>query len=108
MTQTTETLSKERHRVLAHLNLLEKDASHPIDLALDGGRGGNGSAVLILRPGQSLRSAHSDVRLDYTLLRQALMAALQARLAELDEKLEGTPAANLSLEDLQYGDQTEA
>ncbi|MBS9479150.1 hypothetical protein KIP89_18740 [Ancylobacter sp. VKM B-3255] len=88
-----------------HLNLLEKDATHPIDLVVEGSRM---NPALVLRAGQALRSAHSDVRLDYELMREVLMEVIRTRIAELDEKLVGSQGGNKPIERLQYGDQTEA
>ncbi|MCS0503857.1 hypothetical protein [Ancylobacter mangrovi] len=104
-TDSTKALASEYHRLAMHLNLLEKDATHPLDFKVDAS---NTSPALVLRAGQSLRSAHSDVKLDYELMRQMLMETLRARLTELDEKLAGTEGGKLPIERLQYGDQTEA
>jgi len=105
MTDSTEALAMERHRLAMHLNLLEKDATHPLDFAVEGS---HMTPTLVLRAGQALRSAHSDVRLDYELMRQIMLEALRARISELDEKLAGTDGGNLPIERLQFGDQTEA
>ena len=105
ITDSTTALRMEHHRLAMHLNLLEKDGTHPPDFHVDGA---HATPNLVLRAGQSLRSAHSDVRLDYELLRQVFLEALRTRLVELDEKLAGTEGGNLPIEKLQYGDQTEA
>lgn len=105
MTDSTHALALDRHRLSMHLNLLEKDATHPLDFAVEGS---HMTPNLVLRAGEALRSAHSDVRLDYELMRQITLEALRARLAELDEKLAGTVGGNKPIEQLQYGDQTEA
>ncbi|WP_250152653.1 hypothetical protein [Ancylobacter radicis] len=104
-TDSTTALAKEHHRLAMHLNLLEKDATHPIDLVVEGSRM---NPALVLRAGQALRSAHSDVRLDYELMREVLMEVIRTRIAELDEKLVGSQGGNKPIERLQYGDQTEA
>ncbi|MCK0198322.1 hypothetical protein MWN34_15525 [Ancylobacter sp. 6x-1] len=100
-----KSLSVERHRVLAHIALLEKDGDQPLDFTL---AGKPGSPTLIVRRGQALRSAHSEAALDYDALRAAMLAVLKEKLGWLDEKLKGTPEANLTLKELEYGDQTEA
>ncbi|WGD28734.1 hypothetical protein AncyloWKF20_13095 [Ancylobacter sp. WKF20] len=104
-TDSTTALAMEHHRLAMHLNLLEKDATHPIDLVVEGS---HMNPALVLRAGQALRSAHSDVRLDYELMREVLMEVIRTRIAELDEKLVGTQGGNQPIERLQYGDQTEA
>ncbi|QIB33414.1 hypothetical protein [Ancylobacter pratisalsi] len=105
MTDSTKALGIEYHRIAMHLNLLEKDATHPLDFKVEAS---NTSPSMVLRAGQGLRSAHSDVSLGYELMRQVMMEALRARLSELDEKLVGTEGGNKPIEKLQYGDQTEA
>ncbi|WP_029353122.1 hypothetical protein [Bosea sp. 117] len=100
---THDELKTALHRARVHLSLLEQDGTHPLDLALAGVRG---APALILRPGESLRSAHSDVRLDYELVRELMIAALQARVEVLAEKVGAE--AMVPLDRLQYGDQTEA
>ncbi|MBB3772449.1 hypothetical protein FHS55_003061 [Angulomicrobium tetraedrale] len=105
VTDSTRALAMEHHRLAMHLNLLEKDATHPLDFAVEGA---HTTPNLVLRAGQALRSAHSDVRLDYELMRQVFLETLRSRLAELSEKLAGTEGGNLPIERLQYGDQTEA
>lgn len=104
-TDSTTALAMERHRLAMHLNLLEKDATHPLDFHVEGS---HATPNLVLRAGQALRSAHSDVRLDYELMRQVFLESLRRRLTELDEKLAGTAGGTLPIEHLQYGDQTEA
>jgi hypothetical protein len=104
-TDSTKALAMERHRLAMHLNLLEKDTTHPLDFHVEGS---HATPNLVLRTGQALRSAHSDVRLDYQLMRQVFLESLRSRLAELDEKLAGTEGGNQPIEHLQYGDQTEA
>lgn len=105
MTQSTEALHVEHHRLRMHLNLLEKDATHPLDFVVENA---HSVPVLVLREGQALRSAHSSVRLDYELMRQIVMESLRTRIAALDEKLVGTVGGTRPIEHLQYGDQSEA
>ncbi|MFT0862093.1 hypothetical protein [Ancylobacter sp. G4_0304] len=100
----TERMSRELERARIHLSRLEKDATHPLDFTV---QESHTAPSLILRAGEHLRSAHSDVSLDYELMRRLLIEALRARIAELEEKLVGSAPA-LSLDELQYGDQTEA
>lgn len=105
MTHSTDVLHTEHHRLRMHLNLLEKDATHPLDFTVENS---HMAPALVLRSGEALRSAHSNVRLDYELMRQMVMEALRARIAELDEKLLGSAGGNQPIERLQFGDQTEA
>ncbi|MBS7545180.1 hypothetical protein [Ancylobacter oerskovii] len=99
-----EDLKIALHRARVHLSLLEGDPTHPLDLSVVGARSGT---LLILRGDEELRSAHSDATLSYALMRDLMMAALQARIEELAERL-GIGAGDIPLDKLQYGDQTEA
>lgn len=103
-TQPQLDLKMALDRARTHLTLLERDATHPLDLAIAGTRS---NPTLILRPGEGLASAHSDAVLPYALLREALIVALKARIVELAETL-GIPGDGPSLDRLQYGDGTEA
>lgn len=105
MTEGTKGVAMEHHRLAMHLNLLEKDATHPLDFKVDAS---NTAPALVLRAGQSLRSAHSDIALDYEVLRQLLMETLRTRINELEVQLGGTEGGKLTIEKLQFGDQTEA
>ncbi|QFR33330.1 hypothetical protein [Ancylobacter sp. TS-1] len=105
MTDSIDALHTEHHRLRMHLNLLEKDATHPLDFTVEHA---HTVPSLVLRQGQALRSAHSSVRLDYDLMRQIVLEALRARIIALEEKLHGTVGGNKPIEHLQYGDQTEA
>lgn len=105
MAHSIEVLRTEHHRLRSHLNLLEKDATHPLDFTVEDS---HMAPALVLRQGEALRSAHSEVRLDYELMRQIIMEALRARITENEEKLFGTEGGNAPIEKLQFGDQTEA
>lgn len=105
MTDSTDALRTEHHRLRMHLNLLEKDATHPLDFTVEHA---HTVPSLVLRSGQALRSAHSSVRLDYETMRQLMLEALRVKISELEEKLHGTVGGNKPIEQLQYGDQTEA
>lgn len=105
MTKSTDTLNTELHRLRMHLNLLEKDATHPLDFTVEHS---HTAPALVLREGQALRSAHSELRLDYEMLRQVLIEALRTEIAAREEKLLGSNGGNRPIEHLQFGDQTEA
>ena len=102
--RSPEDLKIALYRARVHLSLLEADPTHPLDLSVVGARS---TPMLILRSDEELRSAHSDATLSYDLMRDLMMAALQARIDELAEKL-GVGVADIPLDKLQYGDQTEA
>ncbi|GAB4067096.1 hypothetical protein KHC28_04950 [Ancylobacter sonchi] len=102
--QSPEDMKTALYRARVHLSLLETDATHPLDLSVVGARS---TPMLILRSHEELRSAHSDATLSYELMRDLMMAALQARIDELTERL-GLGAGDVPLDKLQYGDQTEA
>lgn len=99
-----ERMAKQLHRARVHLSLLEKDATHPLDFAVFEA---HSQPSLVLRPGEHLSSAHSEAHLGYELLREVIMDALRTHIEALSEKLGGTHPA-LSLDKMQYGDQTEA
>ncbi|WP_428031247.1 hypothetical protein [Ancylobacter sp.] len=105
MTRSTDELNTELHRLRMHLNLLEKDATHPLDFTIEHS---HTAPALVMREGQALRSAHSEVRLDYEMVRQLMMEALRTAIAGIEQKLFGTVGGNKPIEHLQYGDQTEA
>jgi len=105
VTKSTDALNTDLHRLRMHLNLLEKDATHPLDFTVEHA---HTAPALVLREGQALRSAHSDVRLDYEMMRQIFMETLRTEIAAQEEKLLGTNGGNRPIEHLQYGDQTEA
>lgn len=99
-----ERMAKQLHRAQVHLSLLEKDATRPLDFAVFEA---HSQPSLVVRPGEHLASAHSEAHLSYELLREVMMETLRAHIDSLTEKLGGTHPA-LSLDKLQYGDQTEA
>lgn len=105
MIESIDTLRTERHRLRRHLELLEQDPTHPLDFAVEHA---HTTPVLVLREGQALRSAHSDVRLDYALMRRIILTALREKIAGLDQRLEGSDAGDPPMERAQIGDQTEA
>lgn len=51
LTESTKALAMERHRLAMHLNLLEKDATHPLDSHVEGSHA---------TPNPVLRSAHLE------------------------------------------------
>lgn len=103
-THPQQHLKTALHRAQAHLALLERDGTHPIDLAI---AGTHANPKLVLRAGESLVSAHSDAHLSYEAVRAALIGELKSRIAELSKTL-GIPAGEPTLDRLQYGDQTES
>lgn len=100
----TEKIRIELRRARRHLDLLEQDASQPLELLV---RRSPTAQAVILRPGEALHTAHSDVELDYGLLRGALMDSLRRRVDELTRKLMAVEPS-FTLEQLEYGDHTEA
>ncbi len=100
----SETDRQALARAKTHLSLLEQDPAHPLDLLLVGTAS---APVLILREDQALRSAHSDAMIGHGELRGLVISALKRRIAELEPETAGGTGGH-SLDDLQYGDQTEA
>lgn len=91
-------------RARRHLDLLVQDASQPLEFLV---QKSPTAQPLILRPGHGLRTAHSDVELDYEQLRGALIDGLRRRVDELTREL-AEVEPGFTLEQLEYGDQTEA
>lgn len=100
----TETMRIELQRARRHLDLLEQNATQPLEFLV---RKSQTAQPLILRPGESLHTAHSSVELDYEHLREALIARLRRSVDELTGKLMAAEPG-FTLEQLEYGDQTEA
>ncbi|MFK8250284.1 hypothetical protein [Ancylobacter terrae] len=90
-------------RARTHLNLLEQDPTHPLDLLVDGAER---APVLILRAEEKLRSAHSGAVIGHAELRGLFISALKRTIEELEA--DGAHAEGRDLKELQYGDQTEA
>jgi len=100
----TDNLKVDLRRARIHLNLLEQDATHPLEF-LD--QVSPTAPPLIVRPGAFLRTAHSDVGVTYAELRDILIVKLQARVAELAQTITDADPT-FKLEEFQLGDQTEA
>jgi hypothetical protein len=94
----------ELQRARRHLDLLEQDATHPLEFLV---QKSPTAQPLILRPGNGLRTAHSDVEVEYGQLRGALIDSLRRRVDELTVKL-AKIEPGFTLEQLEYGDHTEA
>ena len=94
----------ELQRARRHLDLLEQDATQPLEFLV---QKSPTSQPLILRPGHSLRTAHSDVEVAYEQLRGLLIDSLRRRVDELTQKLMDIEPG-FTIEQLEYGDQTEA
>lgn len=100
----TDKLHIELRRAHEHLTLLEQNATHPLEFL---NPDYPTAPPLILRPGEKLRTAHSEVGISHGDIREAMILALRLRVDDLMRKLEAVePGFNLSR--LQYGDQTEA
>lgn len=97
-------LRTDLRRARIHLNLLEQDATHPLEF-LD--QKSPTAPPLILRPGDALHTAHSDVGVDYAELRELLIARLRLRVDELAQTITDSDPSFV-LEEFQLGDQTEA
>lgn len=100
----TDNLRIDLRRARIHLNLLEQDATHPLEF-LD--QDSPTAPPLILRPGDIMHTAHSDVGVNYKELRELLIAKLRLRVDDLAQTItDGDPS--FELEEFQLGDQTEA
>jgi hypothetical protein len=100
----TDIMRIELQRARRHLDLLEQDATHPLEFLV---QKSPTSQPLILRPGHGLRTAHSEVEVAYEQLRGALIDSLRRRVDELTRQLTDIEPG-FTLKQLEYGDQTEA
>jgi len=100
----SDNLKVDLRRARIHLNLLQQDATHPLEF-LD--QNSPTAPPLILRPGAVMRTAHSDVGITYAELRDVLIIKLQARVDELAQTITDSDPT-FDLEEFELGDQTEA
>ncbi|HEY9215356.1 MAG TPA: hypothetical protein VIQ29_21200 [Ancylobacter sp.] len=100
----TDNLRIDLRRARIHLNLLEQDATHPLEF-LD--QDSPTAPPLILRPGDIMHTAHSDVGVNYKELRDLLIAKLRRRVDELAQTITDVNPG-FKLEEFELGDQTEA
>lgn len=100
----TDNLKVDLRRARIHLNLLQQDATHPLEFLDQESRT---APPLILRAGAVMNTAHSDVGVTYGELRDLLIAKLQARVDELAQTITDSDPT-FDLEEFELGDQTEA
>ena len=100
----TINMRDELRRARIHLALLEQDGVQPLEFL---NKVSPTSPPLILRAEEKLYTAHSEVGIGYEQLRELMILNLQERVDKLTGILtDGDP--HFSVDQLQYGDQTEA